>query len=315
MMKKMSLLIMSVFLIFSLCSCSSPDLSRTDGFYKISRSHVGDHQDLKLDWDTSQTIKSIFDDLSEQYHAFLCSTWNYDLFEDGTRRYEHVTSDGIPIEYDYYGHSMTVSKYYFDYTPVKDVNGIEIETLLSDDENTLDILVPESYRADEEQIVAIYQEYMYFNNVEVDNFYREEFEEELNDKPANSFQINVIYVPDNTQYSVYDPTIEYDNIQNCIVIVVNSKNLHSVQLNAALTQGWYIYSDDKDIESAVRAVFEENSLETAFHSTQEVSQLYEAYQHDKTSEIMGLSILCLIGVALIVVIVLIVRKKLSHKKS
>lgn len=112
--------------------------------------------------------------------------WNYDII-DGKPRYEKAQHGDIPIEYDYYGYSFTVSKNYFNYTPVKDINGNAVQNLLTDDENTLDIVVPYKYKSDSKLITSIYQEFMFFNNVEIENIYNEALNLGINKKEQKDF--------------------------------------------------------------------------------------------------------------------------------
>lgn len=117
-----------VWCIISIFCSSSLDeniwIAKQD-FYKINQRQVGNYQDSKEDWENSTIFRDIFIQLEDKYNAFICSTWNYDII-NGKPRYETTKHGEIPIEYDYYGYSLTISKNYFKYTSIKDVNGNDI---------------------------------------------------------------------------------------------------------------------------------------------------------------------------------------------
>ena len=247
-------------------------------FYKIVQSQAGDYQDHRTDWENATKAQEIFLELEQTCGAFICSTWNYDLL-DGKRRYELRADTEIPVAYDYYGQSITVSAHYFDETPIQDITGADVCTLLHHEADIIDILVPEHARGDEDMLVSLYQEYMLFNNVEVDNIYREVLGQAPNEKQAADFSVNVIYVPEHTSYTVYDPAIACDTIEDCLVIVVGAENFHRVQLNALLTQGFYLRADN-DMQSAVQRVYAAHDYAAGLHSLQSVPALYSAWRRD-----------------------------------
>lgn len=168
-------------LLFRTSSLDNTLWESKQSFYKINQRQVGNYQDNKADWENSEIFKKVYLELENKYNAFICSTWNYDII-DGKPRYEKAQHGDIPIEYDYYGYSFTVSKNYFNYTPVKDINGNAVQNLLTDDENTLDIVVPYKYKSDSKLITSIYQEFMFFNNVEIENIYNEALNLGINKK-------------------------------------------------------------------------------------------------------------------------------------
>lgn len=285
-------------------------------FYKINQRQVGNYQDNKEDWKNSEIFKNIYIELENEYNAFICSTWNYDII-DGKPRYEKAQHGNIPIEYDYYGYSFMVSKNYFDYTLVNDINGNNIQNLLTNDENTLDIIVPIKYKKDSKLITSIYQEFMYFNNVEVENIYNEELNLGINEKEQSDFIINIIYVPDNTEYDVYNPAIKHNKIKDCIAIVINSKNYNKVQLNAIANQGLYANFDvDKeDVENKIELIYKENNYEDGYHSIISVKELYNDWKNDKFYETIVIGVIGIIGILIIVSVIFSLKKQVIKQKK
>lgn len=281
-------------------------------FYKIGQKQVGEYQDLKNDWNNSTRLLDIFIELEEEKNAFICSTWNYDIIE-GVPRYELNEDSSIPIEYDYYGYSFITTQNYFDYTSIKNIEGKNIQELLTNDENTLDILVPESYKKDEQLIIQSYQDFMFFNNVEVGNFYQEEFKKDLITKKPSDFHINIIYVPTKTKYNVYNPYIEKDYINDCIAVVVNSKNYHRCQLNALLSQGLYICSENMDLEDQVFQVYKQNNFEDGYHSLEKVSDRFAQYKSDLLTKNIVIGILFVIVMICGALCVWVIRKIYKKK--
>lgn len=182
--------------------------------------------------------------------------------------------------------------------------------LLTNDENTLDILVPEKYKNDAEFITSIYQEFMYFNNVEVENIYNKELNQKINEKKESDFIINIIYVPNDTKYNVYNTKIERNNIQNCIAIVINSKNYNRVQLNSIVNQGLYVKSD-ANVEDKIKTVYEENRYEDGYHSITSVTSLYNEYKNDKIAERIIIGFLYMIVILMVISIAFFIKKKFN----
>lgn len=285
-------------------------------FWKINQSQIGDYQDQAEDWKNSKAFKNIYKELEREYNAFICSTWNYDII-DGKPRYEKTEHGDIPIEYDYYGYSFIVSENYFDYTPIQDINGVDIQRLLTDKEDTLDVLVLEKYKDDASLINSIYQEFMYFNNVEVENIYNEKLNKKINEKKAEDFNINIIYVPDSTEYDVYNPAIKRDKLNNCIAIVINAENYNMVQLNSISNQGFYVQSDfDKmNIESKIKSVYEKNKCKDGYHSIVSVKDLYDEFENEQRAEIFVTGVLGIICILIIMGGVFFIRKSIRKSKE
>lgn len=277
------------------CAVSGGIQAEKTSFYKILQRQVGDYQDLRTDWKNSTKVREIFLKLEKTYGAFLCSTWNYDLL-DGKRRYALGPETEIPIEYDYYGQSITVSAHYFDAVPLQDITGTDVRTPLHQEADAIDILVPEHARGDADLLVSIYREYMFFNNVEIDTIYREEFGQAPNEKQASDFSVHIIYMPEHTSYPVYDPAIACDAIENCLVIVVNADNFHRVQLNALLTQGFYLPACG-EAQDAVQQIYKAHDYTEGLHSLQSVSELYAAWQRDSALEGIVIAVLLFAGAA------------------
>lgn len=266
-------------------------------FYRINQRQVGDYQDRQADWTYSTTARDVFSSLEAQEGAFICSTWNYDLV-DGKRRYERSRDAAIPVEYDYYGKSMTVTKRYFDYNPVFDAKGVDVRGRLTNDARTIDILVPARCQKDAERLTQIYQEYMAFHNVEIANIYHEALGEPLSLLKPEDFAVNIIYVADGTDYAVYDPRIACDQLTDCIVIVINTENFCRVQLQALLTQGLYVCAPEGDAEARVRAVYAQHDYEAGLHSLQSVFAAYEEYRQEQTARVALIGALALLGTLL-----------------
>ena len=282
-----------------------------EDFFRIRQAPVGDYRDRAEDWENSTAFREVYMELEDRCGAFICSTWNYDRL-DGVPRYELTERGDIPVEYDCYGYSITVSGRYFDHTRVEDVTGTDVRRLLTDDADTLDILVPEKYREDEPLITSIYQEFMYFNNVEVENIYNDALGRTRSQKTAADFTIHPIYVPDDTQYDVYDPNIGRDRLDSCIVAVVNAENYNRVQLSSAATQGLYVRSalDPAELEDQIRAVYEEKDFGAGYRRVVSVAELYDTYRREHTNTAaLAAGGLCLLGAGAMAGAVAVLRRR------
>ena len=72
------------------------------------------------------------------------------------------------------------------------------------DDLTLNLLVPEQYHDMEQEILAAWREYFYFEKVEAENDYNERAgEKEQLDIAENQLTVNIIYVKDGQRYFTY----------------------------------------------------------------------------------------------------------------
>ena len=79
----------------------------------------------------------------------------------------------VPIEIAPAGMSVQVSREYFKWNPIETADGSELAKQIVLDDLTLNLLVPEQYRDMEQEILAAWREYFYFEKVEAENDYNE----------------------------------------------------------------------------------------------------------------------------------------------
>ena len=99
--------------------------------------------------------------------------YNYQTMDDdGTPLYA-MNNPEFPIEIAPAGMSVQVSREYFKWNPIETADGSELEKQIVQDDLTLNLLVPKQYHDMEQEILAVWREYFYFEKVEAENYYNE----------------------------------------------------------------------------------------------------------------------------------------------
>ena len=131
-----------------------------------------DESDAKY-LEIAQRSQKLLSVLEEKAGAFVMDAYNYQSVDDeGTPLYT-MNNLEVPIEIAPAGMSVQVSREYFKWNPIETANGSDLVEQIVQDDLTLNLLVPEQYRDMEQEILAAWREYFYFEKVEAENDYNE----------------------------------------------------------------------------------------------------------------------------------------------
>ena len=195
--------------------------------------------------------------LEEKTGAFIMDAYNYQTMDDeGTPLYT-MNSPEAPIEIAPAGMSIQVSQEYFKWNPIETVDGSELTKQFVLDDLTLNLLVPDRYHDMEQEILAAWREYFYFEKVEAENYYNEIAgrEERLNIK-ENQLNVNIIYVKDGQKYFTYrgDCASADGNWITDPLVQIYTGNIHCNYAHSFLTQWTYIPSEAGSPEKAYEEI-------------------------------------------------------------
>ncbi len=262
--EKLLFVLLPVFLLLAGCAAgkapsSSPaaEPENTETLYATMIQYGGEDESTAAYLKIAERSKKLFPLLEEQVGAFSVNAYNYQTMdEDGTPLYTMNTLH-YPIEIDPNGYTIEVSKNYFRYFPVETVEESPVENLLAEEDNTLNLLVPEQFRDQEQDIIKAHRERFYFEKVEAENEYNKSAgRPDRLDLRAEDLQINVIYVKDGQRYCLLRSDCAMDTggwVTDPIVRIYTS-NTHCNYAHSLLSQWTYFFADTSDPEEAFERI-------------------------------------------------------------
>lgn len=320
-MKNTKLLSIFLILCLLLSGCGLPGSTGThiEGFSRIriipSTEHLSDEEDLRVSKNNVQT----FHQLEQSAGAFLCDSWQFDVL-DGKERYTlHDPSADFPPEIA--DRHIVVTPNYFEFNPVGDTAGTPVARSFVQDTNTLNLLVPEMFRSRESDIIRIYQDYMYFNNVEVSEIYADRIGTERDTRLEKDFIINIIYVPDGQSYYIYKPDIAAKTgnaITDCLVVVLFPNQIHPVQIFGTMTRALFYHEswNGKAVTTDyIRSVFSQQDAEPSLGIILPLEDIYREYQTEQRTAFLIYSTIAAVVILIAVGIGIGISKKRKKKRS
>ena len=215
-----------------------------------------DESDAKY-LEIAQRSQKLLSVLEEKAGAFVMDAYNYQSVDDeGTPLYT-MNNPEVPIEIAPAGMSVQVSREYFKWNPIETANGSDLAEQIVQDDLTLNLLVPEQYRDMEQEILAAWREYFYFEKVEAENDYNEMAgEKEQLDIAEDQLAVNIIYVKDGQRYFTYrsDCASADGNWITDPLVQIYTGNIHCNYAHSFLTQWTYIPSEAGSPENAYKEI-------------------------------------------------------------
>jgi len=255
---------MTLSLLFLLTACGQPAGQKQDdagsahrNFYATSIQYTSENDSTQKYLDIANRSEALLALLEQNHGAFVCDAYNYQsLDDDGTPLY---TMNGMryPQEIDPNGQSIRVSRNYFQYNPIETADGSDLLGAIVEDDLTLNVLVPEKYRAMEEQIVQAYRERFFFEKVQAENDYNEMAGLSARlDIPMESLTIHIIYVKDGQRYFTFrsDCAAATDNWITDPVVQIYTSNIHCNYAHSFLSQWTYLYSEAGSADAAYEEI-------------------------------------------------------------
>lgn len=224
---------------------------KTQDVYRIQVGVMNDKvlDDLTANRDLNDRFQKFYKEIKKNNRSFLINSENYNVAEynDGNPVYSYALdlTDSIDL-YSPKGRSILIDENYLKINPISGSDGKPAAEQLKNKNDTLDILVPEQLKSQENKIIASYLEWFYFQSVEVANMYNEEMSEPLIHKRIDDFSINVIYTEEGQDYFTYDSYTgdNQNNITDPIAVLYNDSFDTSV-IGANTTSSLFFLDDSK----------------------------------------------------------------------
>jgi len=252
---KMLAFAVSILTMLTLSSCKNVDTNTTEwknanNVYRLYIQTPESQLDLVDEEALSDMFEAFLMELEQKNQLFIIDSSNFNEL-DGKKIYAHnkESMEEMAISFDENidpnGKRITVNMNYFRMNPIETVNGISIEESLVKDDNTINILVPNQYRDREEEIVALYKSFLYFQKVEVENIYNEEIGRPLNTVTEDDLDVNIIYTKENQNYFTFNPRVlsETKNIIVDPMVIIYEYKVHSSYAYSYAGTGSFFESD------------------------------------------------------------------------
>ena len=261
---------------------------------------------LALEDKYNAKVYQIYKDLSDSGEVFLMDTLNYEHSTpstDNENDYNYFNdAESEKDLYSYEGKNIMVDINYLSRHPVKTVTDKPAVKYLSNDINTLNILVPVKYKEYESSIKTSFLKWFYFANVEVPNMYREARKQPLIKKDISNLKVNIVYIKNNQKhftYSIYSGN--HMNIIEDSIITVYTGNIDNSFLTACLGYCIYLQANDqycalKEINTVANKynVPELNTVSSVYDQKGEVIQKLSTDISDLTHSLIILALLLVI---------------------
>lgn len=254
-MKKTALFLALCLCAMVLFGCNNNERKSEQYLYATALKYSGE-DDPKAYLEIAGRSQKLLALLEEKAVVFVMNAYNFqDIDGEGTPLYEMNQTD-LPVEIDPAGYCISVDKNYLDIHGIKTAEGSPAGEGLVMDDRTQNILVPEKYKDQEQDIIKTYRDRFFFEKVEAENSYNEEagFPERLALNHEDLY-VNIIYVEDGQKYPVYrDGLITEDGTITDPVVQVYTGSIHCNYAHSDLSQWTYFYSDREDPGEAYETI-------------------------------------------------------------
>lgn len=241
---------------------ANDDWKRVEGVYCVATKDVGQTAaeqtgDLAATVAYQNQAAETYRAMCEEHGLVLAYVTNYAPLWDGLVLWQVNTG---PDSYNKdpwwspYGRSITVNENYLAAWPVTDVDGNDVRESLVRGERTENILVPESLREHEDEIVGLFREDFYSKRVEAANYYAEATGGQTLDETAGDLSVNVVYVPDGLGWFSYRSDVEPGTGNRIVdpIVVVDEGNLDESYYYAWMTSSCFYAADPLSPTKALR---------------------------------------------------------------
>lgn len=231
-------------------------------------------------------ILRVYQDLSNLNKVFIINTLNFErpnITKDNKEDYNYLSDVKNEEDlYSPYGRNIVVDKNYIEKRKIKSASRKNVVDIIDNNEDVLNVLVPQKYKKYEEAIENSFKEWFYFQKVEVTNMYKEASNQKKIQKNFDDLNVNIIYIENNQRYFTYN---QYSgDSMNTIkdpIITVYTGNIDNSYLGSCL--GSYMFVESKDEYSALKEI---NSI-TKRYNVNELNSIASVYDK-KGKEIQDL---------------------------
>ena len=237
----------ALFLALCLCALATFGCQKDEGkagqyLYATALKYSGE-DDPKTYLEIAGRSQELLSLLEEKAGAFVMNAYNFqDADGEGTPLYE-ASGMELPPETDPNGRCICADENYLTLNGIQTADGRPLSEQLVYDGLTQNILVPEQFKSQEQDILRVYRARFWFEKVEAENSYNEDAGiDRLLALSEDDLTVNIIYVKDGQRYPVYR------------AVQVYTGNIHCNYAHSGLSQWTYFYSAEADPEKAYEAL-------------------------------------------------------------
>ncbi len=250
--------VLAALLVLAGCAGKEPlEPKWEESLYRTVVYNSGEDESDATYLEIAQRSQKLLAALEEKAGAFVMDAYNYQSIDDeGTPLYV-MNNPKVSIEIAPAGMSVQVSREYFKWNPIETADGSKLAEQIVQDDLTLNLLVPEQYCDREQEILAAWREYFYFEKVEAENDYNERAgKEERLDIAEDQLAVNIIYVKDGQRYFTYrsDCASSDGSWITDPLVQIYTGNIHCNYAHSFLTQWTYIPSEAGSPEKAYEEI-------------------------------------------------------------
>lgn len=236
---KAAALLMTILSALMLCGCSHVNVKTAQWeaagnvyhlYIKMPESQLSLDKEEAL----SDDFERLLSELEQEKGLFVVDSTRFNEL-GGKKMYAHnkesMQEMGIAFDenIDPKGKCLTVSKSYLAVNPIEAVDGTPAQTHFSQDENTLNILVPVKYQDREAEIMGLYRSFFFFQKITVANIYEKDAGRPLTSTLESDLDVNIIYVKNEQSYFTFNPNVvkETNNVIVDPMVIIYDYKVHS----------------------------------------------------------------------------------------
>ena len=256
----------------------------TENLYNLYESYSPLYlDDLAAEDIHNEKIFKVYKELSDLDRAFIIKTTNFERPETGVQNEQnleyryHINVEDQEDLYSPYGKNIVVDRNYLKKHILKSVDGKNVIDMIDNDNNTLNILVPQKFERYESTIATSFKEWFHFQKIEVANIYKTARGQKKVEKSIDDLSVNIIYIENGQNLFTYNPNSGNGaNIIDNAIITVYTENVDNSFLAACM--GDYIFIESTDEYSALKEI----STISQKHNITELNSIASVY--DKKGE-------------------------------
>lgn len=265
----------------------------TQNLYNLYESYSPYYmEDLAKEDELNDKIFKVYKELSELDKEFIIKTINFErppiksLTTENSEDINYSYKLNVKKEEDLYtpyGMNIVVDKNYLKRHTIKSLDGENVVDIIDNDDNVLNILVPQKFQHYESIVENSFKEWFYFQKIEVANIYREAKGQNKVEKNIADLKINIIYIDNEQSLFTYNPNSGDDsNIIEDTIITVYTENIDNSFLASCF--GHYIFIESINEYSALKEIsaitekynlIELNSIKSVYDKKGEEIRLVE----------------------------------------
>lgn len=231
----------------------------TQNLYNLYESATPYSEDLAKEDIIDTGFYKVYRELSAADKEFIIETSNFERENAAVKKQENIEyayKVNVKKEedlYSPYGRNIIVDKNYLKHHAIKSSGGENVVDKIDDNDDVLNILVPQKFQQYENTIRKSFKDWFYFQKVTVTNKYKQARGQEKIRKNIDDLQVNIIYIDNGHKIFTYNPNSgDESNIIKDTIITVYTENVDNSFLAACL--GDYIFIESSNEYSVLKEI-------------------------------------------------------------